>query len=141
MLVCGVVLAGCQARINPTRNMRMTYRLIEGQQRLFSTFGFWIFDEPLRTRLLEAYEPDGRLNRARLRALLPDARISENPEWVRLTVPDKTLPEIIVLSDERMISVDPKMDPAVLLLFETFNRTGQPSRFPIVVPLGGVGPR
>ncbi len=55
----------------PVPRMGVVTQVIAGHQRLFSTFGFWMMGEPLKTQLLGCFRPDGTLDQAKLQAAFP----------------------------------------------------------------------
>jgi hypothetical protein len=144
-LACAVLLAGCQGRIRPkraelppTEELRISYRTIDGRQRLFTNVGFSLFDALLRGRLLAAYDSKGVLDRAALEKAIPEAKISGTPDlgYVRFVIPNSPFSEIL-LTDGPLLSVHPTMDAVLMLLMEQTKTTAQAnsSQIPLILPL------
>ena len=85
---------------------------IAGHQRLFSTFGFWMMGEPLKTQLLGCYRPDGTLDQAKLKATFPDANIVAGAQVTAVALPSGDF-TFFLLRDGPLVSLDPKFDAMV----------------------------
>lgn len=115
-------LAACQsspsstasgpAPTNVVPKMGIVTHEIAGQQRLFSSFGFWMMDPELKTRLLACFGPDGTLNRPALRQAFPEAKIVEGTDIVAVALPSGDF-NFFLLRDGPLVSLDPKFDGLV----------------------------
>jgi hypothetical protein len=124
-----IALAGCaSAPERSIRQMRLAEEEVAGQRRLFSTFGFWVLEEPLRKKLLPCYTPEGKLDRLMLRQSLPEAQIVEAHEVVAVTLPSGAFASFL-LRDGPLVSLDPKTDAIVRMVADEFSSRG---RLPVV---------
>jgi hypothetical protein len=96
----------------PVPRMGVVTEKIAGQQRLFSTFGFWMVGEPLKSQLLGSFRPDGTLDREKLQATFPAATIVEGKKVVAVALSSGTF-TFFLLQDGPLISLDPKFDAMV----------------------------
>lgn len=115
-------LAACKSTSSPSGpvsstptvvpKMGMVTEEIAGQQRLFTTFGFWMMGEQLKNQLLACFRPDGTLDRERLTATFPAAEIAEGKEVVAVALPSGDF-TFFLLRDGPLVSLDPKFDRMV----------------------------
>ena len=118
-LVVGA-LAACQSSSSEGKTkgetvvpkMGVLSQEIAGHQRLFSTFGFWMMGEPLKTQLLACYRPDGTLDQTKLKATFPDANIVAGTEVTAVALPSGDF-TFFLLRDGPLVSLDPKFDAMV----------------------------
>ena len=96
----------------PVPRMGVVTDQIAGHERLFSTFGFWMMDEPLKTQLLGCFRPNGTLDHAKLRQALPDAHIVEGKDTVAVALPTGNF-TFFLLRDGPLVSLDPRFDAMV----------------------------
>ena len=94
----------------------VTYE-IAGQQRLFSSIGFWMMGEPMKTQLLACFRPDGTLDAARLRQAFPTARIVEGKDVVAVALPEGNF-AFFLLRDGPLVSLDTTYDKLVQQMAE-----------------------
>jgi hypothetical protein len=135
-IIYTLLMMGCQsseqAASKRILDVRLETHVVDGRQRLFSTFGFWILDESLRYRLVAAYRADGTLDRIRLRQLIPEANMSEFHDHVRLRISEGQISDFL-LADRWLIALDPKLDDVIQRLMETIRR--ERKRLPpIIIP-------
>lgn len=126
--------SGCQSPEASASKKILTIRLetktINGSPRLFSTMAFWLCGDALRNRLVGAYRPDGTLDRAKLRQLVPEAEIADTADYVRITVPSGSVRELL-LTNQWLASVDPKFDKLIQETADVYQR--ESGRSPIVI--------
>jgi hypothetical protein len=127
-----LAVAGCASA--PERailKMQLAREEVAGQPRLFSTYGFWVLEEPVRKRVLACYSPEGVLDRPKLQVIFAEAQMVDIPGCVSLVLPQAVFPSFL-LRDGPLISLDPKIDSLIEQLSEQVKRSN--TRSPIVVP-------
>lgn len=92
--------------------------------------GFWLCNDALRERLVAAYRPDGTLDRVKLRGLIPEAKVTDSKDYIRVEMPSGPVRELM-LTDQWLVSVDPKFDNLIQETAEAYER-GR-GRSPIVI--------
>ena len=132
IVIAVAVLSGCaSAPERAVREMRLSEEQVAGQHRLFSTFGFWVLDEPLKKKILACYTSDGKLERTILRRSLPEAQIVDSSDVVAVTMPSGAFASFL-LRDGPLVSLDPKVDAIVREAAEVFSSRGRVPVVPII---------
>ena len=127
-----LAVSGCaSAPERAVLEMRLEREEVGGQPRLFSTYGFWVLEEPVRKRVLACYSPEGVLDRPKLQASFAEAQIVDSPGCVSVVLPQAVFP-LFLLRDGPLISLDPKIDSLIEQLSERAKRSH--AKFPIVAP-------
>lgn len=133
IISCLLSSHGCRsAALSNSRlvtDTRVLGKVIDGQERVFSSIGFGILDEALRRRLIMVYNSDGTLDRINLRHAIPEARILEQPDFVRILIKEGTFSEILLM-DGWLLSLDPKFNELIIKISSTFSQGH--SRLPVV---------
>ena len=105
---------------------------LQGDERVFSSFGFALLDMSQGLRLSLAYDKDGHLDAEKLRLIFPDAVISTIDDYVAIRFKEGAFDDAI-LSDEYLASLDPKMNKLITELSDSSSGSSHGS-FPIYIP-------
>lgn len=116
------------ARSSPIREMRTLERTIDGQKRLFSTFGFWVLEDAIRWKIVACYDSEGRLDRVKLKEAVSPSSVIEHAEYVEIVFPQGPF-SVVLMADGWLLSLDPAADSVVKEVEKSFRER---KRLPIV---------